>query len=128
MDFPDLEAFQAVPRLTGLVLSPDGSRLVTSVASLDAKEQAWVSALWEIDPTGARAARRLTRSGKGEAAPAFTAEGDLLFVSARPDAGSNEDDKPGLWLLPAAGARRAGSAAAPAVWPVRGRRRTWWWL
>jgi hypothetical protein len=41
MDLSDLEAFQAVPRLATLALSPDGSRLVTSVATLDEKKQKW---------------------------------------------------------------------------------------
>ena len=33
--FDDLDAYLALPRLSGLTLSPDGSRLVTSVATLD---------------------------------------------------------------------------------------------
>ena len=40
VDWTDLDAFQALPRLTGLALSPDGSRLVTSVAELDPKRPA----------------------------------------------------------------------------------------
>jgi dipeptidyl aminopeptidase/acylaminoacyl peptidase len=120
MDFRDLEAFQAVPRLSGLVLSPDGTRLVTSVASLDAKEQTWVNALWEVDPCGVRDAHRLTRSAKGEAAPVFSDTGDLLFTSGRPDP-EKEDDKDAkaaLWLLPTSGearqiACRAGGVTGP---------------
>ena len=83
--FHDLEQYVAIPRVSGLVLSPDGSRLVTSVATLDAKATKFVTALWEVDPTGEKPARRLTRSAKGEASAAFTQDGDLLFTSARPD-------------------------------------------
>ena len=116
--FSDLAAFVALPRLTGLVLSPDGSRLVASVATLDEKKSRYVTALWELDPAGERPALRLTRGAKGESAAAFTVAGDLLFTAGRPGStpGDEDDDSevPALWLLPAGGgesrlvARRAG--------------------
>jgi dipeptidyl aminopeptidase/acylaminoacyl peptidase len=101
--FHDLQQFVALPRVAGLAMAPDGSRLVTTVATLNPKRNDFVSAVWEIDPTGAAPARRLTRSSKGERAPVFTATGDLLFLSARPDPEAEEkDDAPAaLWLLPA---------------------------
>ena len=105
--FHELEQFVAIPRVSGLVLSPDGSRLVTSVATLDAKATKFVTALWEVDPTGEKPARRLTRSAKGEASAAFTQDGDLLFTSARPDPDGKADDDepvPALWLMPRDGA------------------------
>ncbi|MCC2334050.1 S9 family peptidase [Cellulomonas wangsupingiae] len=105
--FHDLDAYVALPRLSGLVLSPDGSRLVTAVQTLDRKRTAYVTALWEVDPAGERPARRLTRSAKSEASAAFTPAGDLLFTSARPDPDAqdpDEDPTPALWLLPADGA------------------------
>ena len=105
--FHDLEQYVALPRVSGLVLSPDGSRLVTSVATLDAKATKFVTALWEVDPTGEKPARRLTRSAKGEASAAFTQDGDLLFTSARPDPDGKADDDepvPALWLMPRDGA------------------------
>ena len=103
--FHDLQQFVALPRLGGLAMSPDGSRLVTTVATLNPKRTGFVSAVWEIDPAGAAAARRLTRSSKGERGPAFTAASDLLFLSARPDPETEEKDDPpaALWLLPAGG-------------------------
>ena len=111
--FHDLDAYVALPRVGGLALSPDGTRLVTTVATLNPKRTAYVTALWEVDPTGEAPARRLTRSAKGEGTPAFTPGGDVLFVSARPDPDAEEgkDDKALLWLLPAGGgeARVAGS-------------------
>ena len=97
-----------VPRLSGLVLNADGTRLVTSVATLDAKKTKFVTALWEVDPTGEKPARRLTRSAKGESSAAFTSDGDLLFTSARPDPdgddGATTSRCPALWLLPRDGA------------------------
>ncbi|MDO7868767.1 prolyl oligopeptidase family serine peptidase [Nocardioides jiangxiensis] len=101
----DLDAFLRLPRLSGLELSPDGTRLVTAVASLDHDGTRWVSALWEVDPTGEAPARRLTRSAKGETSARFVSTGDLLFTSARPDPDATEEDDPKamLWLLPAAG-------------------------
>lgn len=104
--FHDLDAYVALPRLSGLVLSPDGERLVTAVQTLDRKRTSYVTALWEVDPHGERPARRLTRSAKSESSAAFTPAGDLLFTSARPDpdADAGDDPVPALWLLPADGA------------------------
>lgn len=106
--FHDLDDFIAIPRLSGLALSPDGRRLVTTVATLDPKKTAYRNALWEIDPTGAAAAKRLTRSAKGESSAAFSKDGRLLFSSSRPDPesdGSADADEPrnALWELPAGG-------------------------
>src|SRR5262245_66384097 len=82
--FEDLDDFLAVPRASGLAVSPDGSRVVTSIAELNEKRTEFVSAIWELDPAGRQPARRLTRGAKGEASPAFTADGDLTFVAALP--------------------------------------------
>ncbi|MGB6205940.1 alpha/beta fold hydrolase, partial [Mycobacterium sp.] len=72
---------------------------------LNDKRAEYVSAVWEIDPTGTRPARRLTRGSNGESAPAFTADGDLLFISSRPTAENADTDKPpgSLWRLPTDG-------------------------
>ena len=73
-------------------------------------------------PRRAQPARRLTRGAKGESAPAFAANGDLLFVAVRPTA---DDDKPPaeLWRLPAAGGEAAEALSLPggveAVRPAR---------
>lgn len=119
--FHDLEHYMALPRLSGLAMSPDGSRLVTTVATLDPAGTAFVSALWEVDPAGHRPARRLTRSAAGETSPTFTVDGDLLFTSARPDpqAEKSEKNPAALWLLPAGGgearviASRGAGLSAP---------------
>ena len=104
--FHDLDAYVDLPRGSGLALSPDGTRLVTAVQTLNPKRTKFVTALWEVDPTGERPAHRLTRSAKGEGGAAFLPDGSLLFVSARPDPATDDDDKDdesALWLLPAAG-------------------------
>ncbi len=112
--FHDLDAYLALPRGSGLVLSPDGTRLVTSVQTLNPKANGFVNALWEVDPTGERPAHRLTRSAKGESGAAFLPDGSLLFTSARPDpeaSGDDHDASAVLWMLPAGGgeARVVGS-------------------
>ena len=143
--YADLSAFAALRRLTGLALSIDGSRLVASVQQPDPKSSRYVSSLWEIPlgetngetngdtngetngETGSGSAVagaavepiRLTRSEKGESAPAFLPDGGLLFVSARPDLADTEDED-ALWLLPSSGeprvvARRAGGIGGPVV-------------
>ncbi|MFW3169641.1 S9 family peptidase [Geodermatophilus sp. CPCC 206100] len=104
--FADLAAFVALPRVAGLALSADGTRLAVCVQTLDPERTAWQSALWEVDPAGRRPARRLTRSAPGESAPVWAPDGSLLFTSARPDPGAKsdgEDPKPALWALPAEG-------------------------
>ncbi|GHF24622.1 peptidase S9 [Amycolatopsis deserti] len=113
--FADLDAYVRLPRLSGLVLSPDGRRLVVGVATPDLKKNRYTTALWEVDPAGERPARRLTRSAEGESGAAFTPSGDLLFVSARPDAAAEGEDGPksALWLQPASGGD-ARVVAAPA--------------
>ncbi|ODQ95806.1 alpha/beta hydrolase family protein [Mycolicibacterium holsaticum] len=110
--FDDLDDYLALPRVSGLAVSPDGTRVVTTVAELNDKRTEYVTAVWELDPAGGRPARRLTRGAKGESSPVFTAEGDLLFLAARP---SDDDDKPpaALWRLPAAGGEAYEVLALP---------------
>ena len=110
--FDDLDVYLALPRVSGLAVSPDGSRLVTTVAEVNDKRTEYVSAVWEVDPRGRRPARRLTRGAKGESSPVFAADGDVLFVAARP---TEEDDKPpaALWRLPAAGGEAFEALALP---------------
>nr|WP_274637140.1 alpha/beta fold hydrolase [Microbacterium bovistercoris] len=104
--FDSLDDYVALPRTDSLALSPDGRRAVVAIATLNKDGTGYDRALWEIDATGTgtgAAPRRLTRSAKGESAPAYTADGDLLFLSARPDGSGSDDDPAQLWLLPAGG-------------------------
>ena len=111
----DLAAYVTLPRVGGLVLSPDGTRLVTSVQTLDAKGQRWVSSLWEVDPSGERPARRLTRGATGESGAAYLPDGGLLFTAARPDPdeADGHDDVTLLWLLPSGGGEARVVATRP---------------
>jgi len=114
--FHDLDEYIALPRMSGLVLSPDGSRLVTQVSTLNHDATKAHTALWEVYPTRAKPARRLTRSAQGESGAAFTPDGDLLFTSSRPNADAADDeqsDKPALWVLPAGGGEARIVASRP---------------
>jgi len=116
--FHDLDSYIELPRGAGLTLSPDGTRLVTAVQTLNAKRTKYVTALWETDPAGDRPARRLTRSAKGEAGAAFLPDGSLLFTSARPDPEAEVEDETEeslLWLLPAGGGEARVVASRPGV-------------
>ncbi|WP_432537926.1 S9 family peptidase [Kineococcus arenarius] len=120
--FADLDAFTALPRTAGLALSADGTRLVTTVATLTADATRWRTALWEVDPAGERPARRLTRGAAAESSPVFAPDGTLLFTSTRPDpdAGAAEDAPAALWALPPTGEARVvgtrpGGVSAPLV-------------
>lgn len=117
--FHDLDHYLAIPRVSGLALSRDGRRLVTTVATLNPKGIEYGTALWELDPEGQKRARRITRSAKGEAGAVFAASGDLYFSSARPDPETPEADPVNaLWMLPADGGEarvvltRAGGVSA----------------
>nr|WP_153397215.1 prolyl oligopeptidase family serine peptidase [Ornithinicoccus halotolerans] len=102
--FHDLDRYVAHPRLAGLAISPDGTRLVTTVATMSRKGDGYATAVWGLDPTGERPAHRITRSARGESGAAFNARGDLYFTSARPDP-DRDDDQPSvaLWQKPAEG-------------------------
>jgi len=100
----DFDRFLALPRLSGLRLSPDGRRLVVAVSGPDPEGTKMRSALWQVDPAGVAPPRRLTRSAAGEAGgAAFLPDGSLLFASARPDPDAKPDPDrkiQALWLLP----------------------------
>jgi dipeptidyl aminopeptidase/acylaminoacyl peptidase len=103
--FHDLSDYVAIPRVTALRRSPDGSWLAASVQTLSSDGKKYVTSIWRIDAQGG-APRRLTRSAEGEGSPRFLPDGSLLFTSKRPapdkDDGKNGDDEgAALWLLPA---------------------------
>ncbi|MBF8188371.1 S9 family peptidase [Nonomuraea sp. K274] len=103
----------AIPRVLSLRLSPDGSRLVSTVQSLNPDGKSFGTALWGLPIDGEP--YRLTRSAKGETAAVFTATGDVLFTSARPDPTVKDagDEVPALWLLPRAGGEARQVATRP---------------
>jgi dipeptidyl aminopeptidase/acylaminoacyl peptidase len=101
--FDDLDHYLALPRVSGLAVSPDGSRVVTTVSELNEASTEYVTAIWELDPTGREEARRLTHGAKGESAPAFTVGNDLLFIAKRVTDEADDQPPASLWRLPAAG-------------------------
>jgi dipeptidyl aminopeptidase/acylaminoacyl peptidase len=114
--FDNLDDYVALPRISGLAVSVDGSRLVTTVAELNDQRNGYVSAIWELDPAGQGPAHRLTRSANGESSPAFTADGDLLFLSSRPKADTADAKPPAsLWRLPVGGGEAVEVASMPST-------------
>ncbi|MDO5492592.1 MAG: prolyl oligopeptidase family serine peptidase [Nesterenkonia sp.] len=129
----DIGRYITCPRISGLSMSPDGSRLITQVSTPNADATAYTSHLWDVDPAGERPARQLTRSTDGESGAVFSGDGALWFLSKRPgdpaetpssseaesegssSGGGGSDDASGevaLWRLPA-----TGEAQRMAVWP-----------
>ena len=101
--FSELDAYIALPRVDALALSPDGTRIVLTVATLSRDKAQYDRALWSIPADGGGSPVRLTRSVKGESGVAFTGSGDVLFVSARQDDSAEDSDTAQLWLLPSSG-------------------------
>ena len=82
--FDDLSDYVAIPRVTALRLSPDGSWLAAAVQTVGGKPAKYVTSIWRIPADGNHPPARLTRSAEGEAAPEFRPDGSLLFASKRP--------------------------------------------
>ena len=89
----DLDHFMSIPRLSGLRLSPAGDRLAVAVSGPSPDGRRMRSAIWQVDPAGAQAPRRLTRSAPGESIATYARDGSLLFTSTRPDPDRSPDDK-----------------------------------
>ncbi len=123
MTLGDLPEYVAIPRVTALRLSPDGSWLAAVVQTAGGEPPKYLSSIWRIDTAGDRECVRLTRSAEGEASPVFLPDGSLLFASRRPDPESGKKDaeaskdKPAAWLLPAGGgeARRIATPGGGVV-------------
>jgi dipeptidyl aminopeptidase/acylaminoacyl peptidase len=133
--------YVAIPRVTALRLSPDGSWLAAAVQTLTPDRKTYATSIWRIPAAAAGAGGpvRLTRSPDGENNPRFLPDGSLLFVSQRPgqqasdpdrsggpdgpggqpggqaggQAGGQPGGRPSLWLLPAAGGEAVGVADRP---------------
>ena len=82
--FHDLHDYMALPRLTGLRLSPDGSWLAATVSALSADGQKFKTSIWRID-TGRRArpAGAADPVGRGRGQPGLPAR-RLAVLSPRP--------------------------------------------
>jgi dipeptidyl aminopeptidase/acylaminoacyl peptidase len=118
--FHRLADYMAIPRVGTLKLSPDGTWLAATVQTLSPDTKKYLTSIWRIDAAGGEA-RRLTWSAEGEGGPAFLPDGDLLFISRRPDPGrpgpaskaGDPDVRPALWQLPAAGGEARLRTALP---------------
>ena len=112
----DLEMHLALPRLSGLRLSPDGTQLVIAVHGRHRTARSSVHRSGGSIPL-ARPPARLTRSAPGETVGAFARDGSLLFTSTRPDPDlapdEKEDEVTALWLLPAGGGEARIACAPP---------------
>jgi dipeptidyl aminopeptidase/acylaminoacyl peptidase len=109
-----LDGFAAIPRVGGLLLSPDGRRLVMPVQALAPDGTRFVTSLWGMPADGSAPARRLTFSERGESQAAFLPDGTLAFASARPDPTLAKDEAAGrVWLLPAGGGEAHAVLSVP---------------
>jgi len=135
--FHTLHDYMALPRLTGLRLSPDGSWLAASVSALSPDGRTFKPSIWRIpaDPGQTRPvesanptyvglagrAARLTRSAEGEDNPAFLPDGSLVFLSARPAL----PEGPASAAEPGAGQPGTGPVCAAPADGTAGKRALW---
>ena len=109
-----LDGYNSIPRVSGLVLSPDGRNVVLTVQTLSADSTRFVTSLWEVPSDGSRPPRRLTFSDKGESSPAYLPDGSLVFLSGRTDPTVKEDEAESrLWVLPAGGGEARNVLSVP---------------
>src|SRR5699024_1578646 len=101
------------PRLAAVTSSEDG-RVVAAIQEADEPGARLVASLWELDPHGVEAARRLTVSEHADRSARSPPDGALLLSSARPDPeGGPEEDAAAIWRLPRTGEAQV-VASAPA--------------
>jgi dipeptidyl aminopeptidase/acylaminoacyl peptidase len=109
-----LDGFNAIPRVGGLLLSPDGTRLVLPVQTLAPDGTRFATSLWGMPADGSAPARRLTYSERGESLAAFLPDGSLVFASGRPDPTLAGDESAShVWVLPAGGGEARPLLAVP---------------
>lgn len=102
------EDLWAIPRVTAVVPSPDGSCLAIAVTSYDMDENLGRSRLYLLAPSGGQP-RPLTAAGFDSSQPAFSPDGRrLAFVRKRKRRRQNGDDeqhedKPQLMVMPTDG-------------------------
>ena len=119
--FADLAAYTALPRLTDLTLSCDGTPPGRDAAAAG-REAGQVRVLALGDPARRGEPARLTHSEKGETAAGVPAGRSLLFISARPD----PDDSGRRARRRRCGAcRRAASRASWPAGPAGSAARSW---
>ena len=80
------------------VVSPDGTKAVTSVTTIDKEANEYRSALWLVPLDGSGDPRRLTAGKASDSSPRWSPDGTkIAFISTR------DDKKPQLFVLPVDG-------------------------
>lgn len=94
----DVRRFIRLPRVQAVAPSPGGGWLAVQVERLDAEGARFISDLWRVDRSGHIPPHALTQGEASDRAPAFRADGTLLFLSDRPRPGTSEP-RTQVWSL-----------------------------
>ena len=97
----DVRQFIRLGRVAAVAASPCGRWVAVQVDRLAQDGARFVGELWRVDRADAVPPHRLTSGEHGDRAPAFRADGALLFLSSRPRTG--ETARTQVWCLPALG-------------------------
>ncbi len=108
----DLDAYLALPRLSGLHTAPDGTLLVHRSLP-DREGTRFATSVLAIDDAGTRP---LTGARRGLGVAGTTPDGDVLLLDRRPDPDAEPppDEVPALWQLPRHGGEPRFRAGTPA--------------
>lgn len=81
--FAALDDYIAIPRMTGMAMSPDGSELLLTISDLDSTRRSYRASLWTVptDPSGTPA--ELDTPGLRISSARYTATGDVVALARR---------------------------------------------
>ena len=101
----DYEDLLRVQNVSSPDISPDGTRIVYTVSTVDAEADKVSTHIWLAQWDGSSSRQLTSRAGESESTPRFSPDGSVIaFISSRAAEDPEAEDVPDrLWFLPLAG-------------------------
>ena len=101
----DYEDLLRVQNVSSPDISPDGTRIVYTVSTVDAEADKVSTHIWLAQWDGSGSRQLTSRAGESESTPRFSPDGSVIaFISSRAAEDPEAEDVPDrLWFLPLAG-------------------------